>query len=63
MKLPVTNLIAMLALSEFAVADPLVILDLPSSRTDPGAIDFEHLPRLKGTHAVINQVAYSPDHK
>jgi hypothetical protein len=38
------------------------ILNLPVSGTDPDAIDFENLPRLKGDHAVVNPVAYSPDY-
>ncbi len=57
------NLAGVLAFSQFAFAEPLAILNLPGSGTDPDAIDFESLPRLKGRHAVINQVAYSPDYQ
>ena len=63
MKLIILNLVSVLALSHIAFAEPLAILNLPGSGTDPDAIDFENLPRLKGRHAVINQVAYSPDYK
>lgn len=63
MKLISGALFGGLVLSSAAFADPLAILNLPRSGTDPGAIDFENLPRLKGQHAVINQVAYSPDYK
>ena len=63
MKVVVLNLVSVLALSQIAFAEPLVILNLSGSGTDPDAIDFEKLPRLKGQHAVINQVAYSPDYQ
>lgn len=63
MKLIISNLVGVLALSHIAFAEPLAILNLPGSGTDPDAIDFENLPRLKGRQAVINQVAYSPDYK
>ncbi|MBD3673640.1 MAG: exo-alpha-sialidase [Planctomycetaceae bacterium] len=41
--------------------EPLAILNLPNSGTDPAAINYDQLPRLSGEHAIINQVAYSPD--
>ena len=62
-KLTLLSLAGVLSLSQFVFAEPLAILNLPGSGTDPTAIDFENLPRLKGTHAIINQVAYSPDFK
>ncbi|OYW23210.1 MAG: hypothetical protein B7Z55_03765 [Planctomycetales bacterium 12-60-4] len=43
-------------------AEPLAILDLPGSGTNPQAIDYDRLPRLQGQHAVVNRVAYSPDY-
>ena len=46
-----------------ASAEPLEILDLPDSGTNPNAIDYANLPRLKGSLAVINAAALSPDHK
>jgi hypothetical protein len=55
--------LSQLVFSQFAFAQPLAILNLPTSGTDPNAIDFENLPRLKGRHAIVNQVAYSPDYK
>ncbi len=55
-------LIGILSLTSTAFAAPIEILNLPGSGTDPEAIDFEKLPRLQGTHAVINPVAYSPDY-
>ena len=51
---------AMLALFG-AHADPLPILDLPGSGTDPLAIDFDSLPKIPGEHAVIHPVHRSPD--
>jgi len=44
-------------------AEPLPILDLPGSGTDPGAIDYEQLPKLTGEHAVINPASPSPSYK
>lgn len=41
-------------------AAPLEILNLPGSGTNPIAIDFDALPRLKGEHAVINAAQLSP---
>lgn len=58
----IVRLVVITALLPSAVrADPLEILNLPGSGTDPAAIDFENLPRLNGTHAVINPVTLSPD--
>lgn len=59
-------LILTLALSSFAIrhssfaASPVPILDLPGSGTDPAAIDYEKLPRLKGTRAIVNHAALGP---
>ncbi len=50
------------ARAEDAAREVTAILNLPGSGTDPEAVDFENLPRLKGDHAVINPVAYSPDY-
>lgn len=44
-----------------ALAEPLEILRLPGAGADPEAIDYDALPRLRGEHAVIHPVAYSPD--
>jgi hypothetical protein len=35
-------------------AEPVAILNLPGSRTDPEKIDYAALPRLAGQHAVIS---------
>ncbi|MCA9067876.1 MAG: hypothetical protein KDA84_03075, partial [Planctomycetaceae bacterium] len=43
--------------------EPLEILNLPHSGTDPIKIDYDNLPRLSGEQAVINPVDYSPDYK
>lgn len=43
-----------------AGADPLPILNLAGSGTDPEAIDYDTLPRLKGMHAVVNRAALGP---
>ena len=60
----ILTIASVIALSHVATAaEPMAILNLPGSGTDPTEIDFENLPRLKGTHAVINQVAFSPDYK
>jgi len=45
--------------SSFA-AQPVPILDLPGTGTDPAAIDYEALPRLKGTLAIVNHAALGP---
>jgi len=42
-------------------AEPLPILNLPGTGTDPAAIDYEALPRLKGTLGVVNHAALGPD--
>lgn len=54
-------LLFVLFVAPAAAAEPLAILDLPGSGTDPGAIDYDRLPRLAGTHAVVHPVAHSPD--
>ncbi len=43
-----------------APAEPLNILTLPGSGTDPDKIDFDNLPELTGQHAVINPAKMSP---
>jgi len=49
-----------LAILTTSRAEPLEILNLPQSGTDPEAIDFDALPKLTGEHAVINPVRRSP---
>ena len=55
-----------LLLSSFAIrhssfaASPVAILDLPGTGTDSAAIDYEKLPRLKGTLSVVNHAAPGP---
>lgn len=39
---------------------PVPVLNLPGSGTDPAAIDYQSLPRLKGEHAIINPAAPGP---
>lgn len=46
-----------------ASGETLEILRLPGSGGNPIVIDYDALPRLRGEHAVIHQVAYSPDYK
>ncbi|MCP5540890.1 MAG: exo-alpha-sialidase [Akkermansiaceae bacterium] len=46
-----------------ALAEPAAILELPVSGTDPDAIDFEALPKVSGTLAVVNPAKPSPDVK
>jgi len=41
-------------------SQPLPILQLPGSGTDPEAIDYAALPLLKGQHAVVNAAALGP---
>lgn len=55
--------VSLLASTRLAAAEPLSILNIPGSGTDPESIDYDTLPRLKGDHAVINPVAFSPDYK
>ena len=50
----------LLSLAVNALAPPKALLNLPGTGTDPDAIDFDKLPLLKGDHAIINEVAYSP---
>src|SRR5829696_7780559 len=52
---------ALLAGAATSGADPLPILNLPGSGTDPAAIDYEALPRVRGTHAVVNRAALGPE--
>jgi hypothetical protein len=40
--------------------EPRALLNLPASGTDPAAIQYETLPRLKGAHAVVNHAALGP---
>lgn len=40
--------------------DVVSVLKLPGSGTDPGAIDYDSLPLLKGEHAVVNRVSLGP---
>ena len=44
-------------------AEPLAILDLPESGTDPAAIDYDSLPKISGEHAVIHPAQHSPGFK
>ena len=62
-KLTTVILLGAFAIPNIAVAQPLAILKLPGSGTDPKAIDYDKLPRLKGKHVVVNPVAFSPDYK
>jgi hypothetical protein len=50
-----------LVVCQHALAEPLAILDLPGSGTDPEAIDYGSLPKLTGEHAVIHPAERSPD--
>jgi len=49
--------------TRIAQAEPLSILDLPGSGTDPAAIDYDNLPKLTGAHAVIHPAKPSPDYR
>jgi len=42
-------------------SEPLAILDLPGSGTDPELIDYDNLPKITGDHAVIHPAQLSPD--
>ncbi len=46
--------------SSFAES-PVPVLNLPGSGTDPAAIDYEKITRLKGTLVVVNHAALGPD--
>ncbi|MDC0258648.1 exo-alpha-sialidase [Verrucomicrobiales bacterium] len=54
---------ALTGVKKYLLAEPLSILELPKSGTDPEAIDFDALPQLTGEHAVINAAQKSPDYK
>ncbi len=43
-----------------AVAEPIAVLDLPGSGTDPEKIDYQALPTLHGTHAVVHPASIGP---
>jgi len=45
------------------VAEPLAILELPATGTDPGKIDYAALPTLPGKLAIINAAALGPHAK
>lgn len=55
--------ICLLASARLAAAEPLSILNIPGSGTDPDAIDCDSLPREKGGHTVNHPDAFSPDDK
>lgn len=63
-KLPSPALVTFLLLpflfSQVGSAEPLAILDLPGSGTDPEAIDYDALPKITGKHAVIHPAQHSP---
>ncbi|WP_339682753.1 exo-alpha-sialidase [Gimesia maris] len=48
------------AVAEVQPDAPVPVLNLPGSGTDPTAIDYQSLPVLKGTHAIINPAALGP---
>ena len=50
-----------LTLAAAAVAEPIEILALDGTATDPEQIDYEALPRLKGLHSVVHPAQRSPD--
>ena len=52
-----------LCLAQSTAAEPLAILDLPGSGTDPLAIDYDALPKITGEHAVIRPAQHSPSFK
>lgn len=55
------RILLIIALFPFAAnADPLAILNLPDSGTEPEAIDHANLPTVQGEHAVIHPVEKSP---
>ena len=56
-----STVILLFVCQRLTAQEPLHILDLPGSGTDPKAVDYDRLPRLAGEHAVVNPVAYSPD--
>lgn len=43
-----------------AAEQPLSVMNLSASGTDPKAIDYANLPTLKGQHAIVNPVAPGP---
>ncbi len=42
-------------------AGPVEILNIPGSGSDPEKIDYSALPKLAGTHAIINPASGGPD--
>lgn len=53
--------LCLLGSAQFARADePLAILNLPGSGTDPTAIDYAKLPTLQGELAIVNPVKLGP---
>ena len=60
---PLFCTVIFLYLASSLQADGVPILNLPGSGTDETKIDYENLPRLKGTLSVVNPVALSPDFK
>lgn len=55
-----STLALLLAGAAAYAADPLPILRLPGSGTDPAKIEYEALPRLQGTLAVVNPAVPGP---
>lgn len=53
-------LAVLLADSSLVADDPVPVLNLPSSGTDPDAIDYDELPVLTGQHAIVNPAARGP---
>jgi hypothetical protein len=54
-------LIPLFAATTVAIAaEPRVLLNLPDSGSDPTAIRYDELPRLRGEHAVVNHAALGP---
>lgn len=54
-------LLLLASVNAAAAAEPVVLLDLPGSGTDPEKIDYAALPRLKGTHCVISPAGPAPE--
>ena len=62
-KLPTCLAALCLSFTQNMVAEPLNLLNLPGSGTDPKAIDYDQLPKLTGEHAVINPAQPSPGYQ
>ncbi|HNE15713.1 MAG TPA: hypothetical protein PLL39_06805, partial [Rhodocyclaceae bacterium] len=61
MKKLLSALVAGLFAATTAIAaEPRVLLNLPDSGSDPTAIRYDELPRLRGEHAVVNHAALGP---